>query len=251
MRMNRPTVLLAALVVTACSNHTLEEASDEATPVAARKSALVTADSGTSSPSAFVDACTLPDHIEAVFQPYGGIWEGDEGVTIPLPLPFAFTYFGRSYARYWVTSNGELGFGNVAGGPAFGRTQCPLADAQITAPIVFAYASDFLSSRVCMATIGSAPERKLVVTWTDAHLYELEGTGNGTSDFRFGVTLSESTNAIDMAIDRAEIWTPFWPSESVVMGAWATVGLQSGAASRSFSCQSPLAPPGSRFHHQP
>jgi hypothetical protein len=90
-----------------------------------------------------------------------------------------------------------------------------------------------------------------VVTWTDAHLYELEGAGYGTSDLRFGVTLSESTNAIDIAIDRAEIWAPFWPGEPVAMGAWATVGLQSGAASRAFSCQSLLAPPGSRFHHDP
>lgn len=202
-------------------------------------------------PTSFVDACLLPGHVDATFQPYGSIWEGDEGVTAPLVLPFSFTYFGVTHSRFWVTSNGELGFGSVPSGPAFGRVQCPLTDAQIAAPIIFAYATDLLSSRVCIATTGSAPHRNLVVTWKDARLYELDGAGYGTSDLRFGVSLSETTGEVDIAIDRVELSAPFWPSESIVLGAWATVGLQSGSAAKSFSCQSPHAPAGSRFHYRP
>lgn len=239
----RTSIVFVALGVAACSI----DGSPEPKPQShAESQAALTV--GT---SPFVDACLVPGHLEPTLRPYGGIWEGDEGVSSPLALPFSFQLLGQTHARFWVTSNGELGFGDTPRGADFGRTSCPLADRSITGPIVFVYATDLLSSRICIATTGAAPRRSLVVTWTDAHLYELEGTGYGTSDVRFGVTLSESTQAVDIAIDRVDIWAPFWPSTPIKMGAWATVGLQRDGTAASFSCQSLLAPPGSRFHHQP
>jgi hypothetical protein len=166
-------------------------------------------------------------------------------------LPFPFVYFGTTYSRYWVTSNGEVGFGDTPGGPAFGRVRCPLPDTAIAKPIVFAYATDIMSSTVCMASTGTAPNRNLIVTWKDAHLYEIEGSGNGSSNLAFGVTFSEGSNAIELKVHRAEIHAPFFPAEPIIQGSWATLGLQSAASAVSFSCQQPTAPPGSTFHHPP
>jgi hypothetical protein len=206
---------------------------------------------GAGGSGAFLDACLLPGMVTATFNPYGSIWAGNEGVTDVLPLPFPIVYLGSAHSQYWVTSNGEVGFGDAPGGPAFGRVRCPLPDPAITKPIVFVYATDILSSTVCMATTGAAPSRKLVITWKDAHLYELEGSGNGTSNLAFGVVVSEGSHAIELAIHRVDIHAPFFPAEPIVQGSWATVGLQSGASAVSFSCQQPLAPPGSMFIHSP
>lgn len=235
-------LLLSSVVATACSRDTTDPDPDvRERPPTSRAEAL----------STFVDACLVPGHLEPTLHPYGDIWAGDEGASSPLAMPFPFQYLGQSHTQLWVTSNGELGFGATPAGAPFGRTTCPLADPNVSAPIVFAYATDLLSSTICVATTGTAPRRTLVVTWRDAHFYELEGTGYGTSDVRFGVTLSESTNAVDVAIDRVEVWAPFGSSAPITLGAWATVGVQHGRTATAFSCQSLLAPPGSRFHHQP
>lgn len=215
-------------------------------------------DSGTSvdaapppPPPPWTDACALPGAVVATFTPYGTIDASDEGATAALALPFSFTYLGRSYSRYWLTSNGELGFGDSPGGTPFGQVGCPLPDTGVARPTVYAYTVDLMAGTTCMAVTGTAPSRQLVITWKNKHLYELEGSGNGTSSVAFGVTLSEGTNAIEVAVNQVEATSPFFPTTDVINGAWAVLGLQHGTTGVSFSCREQNAPPGSRFMHQP
>lgn len=206
---------------------------------------------GEPDPAPVSDACAVAGTLHPTLLPYGDIWEADEGSSAPQPLPFAFNFLGAPQTQFWVTSNGELGFGAVSGGAPFGQVSCPLPDAQVAHPTVMAYATDFISSEICVATVGTAPRRKLLVTWKDARLYEFDGTGSGTSDVMVTAALEEGTQAVSVNVQKVQLASPFFPVEPVIAGAWATVGLQAGTRVQSFSCQQPLAAPGSLFRYAP
>lgn len=199
----------------------------------------------------YTDACALPGAAVATLIPYGSIDGNDEGSTAALPLPFAFTLHGTSHTRYWVTSNGELGFGDAPGGVPFGNIGCPLPSAATAKPVVFAYGVDLMGGTVCMATTGSAPSRQLVITWKDRSLYELDGTGNGTSKLTFGVTLTEGTNAVSVGVHRVSMSSVFFPTADIAKGSWAVLGLQSAGGATSFSCHETKAPQGATFSYVP
>ncbi|HWO19110.1 MAG TPA: hypothetical protein VNO30_10040 [Kofleriaceae bacterium] len=193
----------------------------------------------------FVDACLLPGMTLATFTATGTIDGHDEGVTAALPLPFPFTFYGTSHSTFWLTTNGQLGFGDTVGGSAFGQAKCPLPDSRFATPILLAYSADLVvrydpGLGVCYATTGTSPDRKLVVTWKDLFFYESWLTSHVT----FSAELHEGTNAIDVLIDRVD--APSLPSYEA--GYAAVVGKQAGSAGSASSCFQPLAPEGTVVH---
>ncbi|HSK02812.1 MAG TPA: hypothetical protein VK932_16285 [Kofleriaceae bacterium] len=195
----------------------------------------------------FIDACLLPGMTKATFSPTGSIDAFDEGVTAALSLPFSFTLYGTSHTKYWLTTNGQLGFGNTVGGSAFGQVTCPLADSRFTTPIVLAYSADLIGrydahAGVCYATTGTAPSRKHVVTWKDSFFYDAWLTSNVT----FSVTLNEGTNVIDVVIERVDAPESYFES-----GSMAVLGRQAGSSAQTFSCYQALAPEGTVIHYSP
>jgi hypothetical protein len=98
---------------------------------------------------------------------------------------------------------------------------------------------------------GVERQGALEVTWKNLHYYELDGSGNGSSNLAFGATLTESSQAVTLRVHRANIES-FWGDPApIAAGAWATLGLQAGGSAVAFSCQQPSAPPGSVFNHPP
>lgn len=196
----------------------------------------------------FIDACLLPGMTKATFNPTGSFDAHDEGVTAALNLPFPFTMYGAAHTKYWITTNGQLGFGSTPGGSAFGQVTCPLSDARFQTPILLAYSADLVGrldpdAGVCVATTGASPNRKLVVTWKDSFFYEAWLTSNVT----FSATLNEGTNVIDVAIERVDA-PHLLPFEA---GGGAALGRQSGSSAQSFSCFQGLAPEGTVIHYSP
>jgi hypothetical protein len=207
-------------------------------------------DGGTSGggTSGFIDACSLPGMTRATFNATGSIAANDEGVTAALSLPFPFTLYGTAQTKFWITTNGQLGFGATPGGSAFGQATCPLPDQRFTSPIVLVYSADLVArldpnAGVCYATTGTAPNRKLVVTWKDFFFYDCWLTSNVT----FSATLNEGTNVIDVAIDRVD--ATYMPA--VVGGGIAALGKQSGGTGYAFSCYQNNAPAGTVIHYSP
>jgi hypothetical protein len=204
-------------------------------------------------PGASIDACSVPGMTTAVFEPYGSISAMDEGATRAMALPFAFTFLGASQTHFWVTTNGELGFGTSVAPPSFGDVSCPLADATITSPMVFAYAGDLRlnlpGGAVCIATTGAAPNRQLVVTWKDLAFYEL--SNGGDSHLTFSAVLDEATHAIDLVVQSVRVYSPYLPPEEFEKGTRSVLGLQSGANAVTCSCRDGNAPEGTRFHYAP
>jgi hypothetical protein len=193
-----------------------------------------------------LDACLLPGMTKATFNPTGALDAIDEGVTAALNLPFQITLHGTPHDRFWITTNGQLGFGATPGGSAFGQATCPLPDARFAAPILLAYSVDLVGrtdpgAGVCYATTGTSPHRKLVVTWKDSFFYESWLTSHVT----FSATLNEGTNAIDVALARVD--APYLlPYET---GLAAALGVQSSGSASVFSCFQEHAPEGTVVHY--
>jgi hypothetical protein len=197
--------------------------------------------------SGFIDACLLPGMTKATFSRTGTIDAYDEGVTAALSLPFSFSLYGTAHTKYWITTNGQLGFGDTVGGSAFGQVTCPLADSRFTTPIVLAYSADLIGrydahAGVCYATTGTAPSRKHVVTWKDSFFYDAWLTSNVT----FSVTLNEGTNVIDVVLEQVDAPEAYFES-----GSMAVLGKQAGSSAQTFSCYQPLAPEGTVIHYDP
>jgi hypothetical protein len=196
--------------------------------------------------ASFIDACLLPGMTQATFNPTGTLDARDEGVTAALNLPFQITLSGTPHNKFWITTNGQLGFGATPGGSAFGQATCPLPDARFTAPILLAYSVDLVGridpgAGVCYATTGTSPHRKLVVTWKDSFFYESWLNSNVT----FSATLNESTNIIDVVLARVD--APYLPPYET--GLAAALGIQSGGSASVFSCFQEHAPEGTVVHY--
>jgi len=222
---------------------TLEAALQEgSTPAAADAQA---SSSGDGSGGGFIDACQLPDMTRVTFNPTGSFDATDEGVSATLNLPFTFTLRNTAQTKFWITTNGQLGFGTVPGGSMFGHVTCPLPDGAFATPILLAYSVDLVGrldgdAGVCYATIGTAPNRKVVVTWKDSFFYEAWLTSHVT----FSATLNEGTNVIDVGLDRIEA-----PALPAFESGYATaVGIQSGNSTQTYSCFQPRTPEGTVAH---
>ncbi|HJW70275.1 MAG TPA: myxococcus cysteine-rich repeat containing protein [Candidatus Binatia bacterium] len=94
---------------------------------------------------------------------------GDDTPSAPIPLPFAFEFFGRSYSTVTVSPNGFLSFDPSNGGGC----QCAgtrLPDARAPNALVAALWKDLDPSHggsVAWAIVGSPPDRRFVVQFTN------------------------------------------------------------------------------------
>lgn len=197
----------------------------------------------TSSSQAFVDACTQPGATTLTLVATGADTPDDEGLTAALNLPFGFTFGGTAYTQYWVWSNGAIGFGATPTNPGtFGAYACPGPDTAYTTPLIFAFLEDLKGKptfALCAATIGTAPNRKLVVTFKNTAFYASSTT---EGDLTFSAFLSETTNEVEVAIQTL----------NAPNGHTAVVGVQpSGTSVTTHSCAEPNVANGTQVRFIP
>jgi hypothetical protein len=177
--------------------------------------ATISSDSYTLGPSPlmFVNACTQPG-ATVFLQAVNG--QGIDDAFGTFMLPFTFRFYGAQVRTTWVSSNGVIGFGNPS--IEYGN-QCSLTGSVSNA--VLAFWDDLITraSGVCVATVGSAPNRQFIATWNDVALLALESTTHLT----FSVVLSETTDTVDVLYASAFV-TP------ETQGTSASIGLASATA---------------------
>jgi hypothetical protein len=140
---------------------------------------------------------------------------GDDTVSYALTLPFSFGFYGKSYSRVYIGSNGLLGFlstsmttPNNTSLPYAGYPNaiiCPLWDDLYPA-----------TGNVRYATVGAAPSRRFVVSWVSVPQYFAS-----TARFTFQAILCEGSN--DIIFQYQEVSASHY---SYGAGRSATVGIE-------------------------
>ena len=116
---------------------------------------------------------------------------GDDSVSAVQPVPFAFTFYGKTYNKLYVGANGMVGLAseNLT---AYSNTNIP----SISTPnaVMYPFWDDMDPSSggsVRVGTSGTAPNRKMVVTWLAVpHL------SASSYPFTFQAVLCEGSNDI-------------------------------------------------------
>ncbi len=136
------------------------------------------------SPQGFIDACALAGE-----QTY--LTTQDDQATALLSMPIQFSFYGVGVTQFWVSSNGELGFGAPSKGP---DTDC-LPNVMMPGNTIFVNAEDLLTSAagVCIAVTGTTGTRQMVVTWRNADQFDFMG-----SSLTFSAILNETSDTIDV-----------------------------------------------------
>jgi subtilisin family serine protease len=144
----------------------------------------------------------------------------NDGVSAAQPLPFTFNYYGRNYSQIYVGANGLIGFSNAGltnglnGG--LPSTNAPNA-------VICPFWDDLnptLAGNIWIGFLGTAPNRKAVVSWVDVpHAI----TSGGQTRYTFQAILHE-TRQIAFQYQRVESGRP-----SYVSGKSATIGVEDDA----------------------
>jgi len=154
---------------------------------------------------AYVDACLAPGHVTA-------LTTTDDSTTTAM-MPFDFRYWGDAVpmgATLTVSSNGFLIVG-TGSDLTTGRIPSTFVPNSVIAPQwvdLFTRADG-----VCLATAGTAPDRRFVVQWSNVRNY----AGPTTNILNFEATLNERDASIDLLY------------ATMTGAATATVGIENRA----------------------
>ena len=162
---------------------------------------------------------------------------GDDTVTAALDLPFAVTFFGQRMLEYSVSSNGLLQlFPTITGAmPSASLDNNAIPTRAAPNGFIAALWDDLLpvaGSRVVTRTLGTAPDRRFVVQWTQFAFY-----GDDRARLTFQAKLFESAGAIEVHHCAITAGT----DAPRAAGNSATVGVESpdGTAGRQHSFNDP------------
>ncbi|HZB71694.1 MAG TPA: carboxypeptidase regulatory-like domain-containing protein [Acidimicrobiales bacterium] len=152
---------------------------------------------------------------------------GDD-VSLAVPLPFAFPFYGASYRTVTVSTNGSL---NVTGDDT-PPTNVPIPDEAPPDGAVHALWDDLVvdeRSSVRTGPVGTAPDRRFVVEWRDVAFY-------GEPEVRLSVQAVLFEDG-DVEVSYRDVG----PSD-LERGAGATIGLEApdGRSGFAFSTDVPV-----------
>lgn len=143
----------------------------------------------------------------------------DDQLSGALPIGFSFVFYGNTYSSFYLSSNGFISFDPAAGAGCCTGQVLPNA-AQPNNLIAFAWEdlNPNLGGNISYSTVGSSPNRILVVQYTNIQHY---GSGNPVTS---QVLLYEGSNYI-------EIHTTSMPSD----GGSHTMGIENAAGTQAVS----------------
>lgn len=144
---------------------------------------------------------------------------GTDDVWSPIVnLPFNFCFYGNMYTQCIISSNGAISFdtnSNTPGGYSQWYFSNTVPSTNLFLNSIFGVYHDMdpsLGGEVAYELLGSAPCRKLVVSYHDVPLYSCR-----TSKSTFQVVLYETTNIIEVYIEEKSVCY-WWNSGNSVVG---------------------------------
>lgn len=118
----------------------------------------------------------------------------DDVVSGPYNIGFSFTFFGNSYTQFYICSNGWIGF---TAGQTNGYTAAYIPNASTAKNVIMCDWEDLYpsSSNIYYTTVGTSPNRKLIVSFYNCPHYSCR-----TTYYTFQFVLYETSNIIDLNI---------------------------------------------------
>jgi hypothetical protein len=119
---------------------------------------------------------------------------GDDAVSGMLSVGFDFTFFGTTYSDFYISSNGFITFNGASGSGCCSGGTLPASDA-INNSISWAWndLNPVSGGTISYETIGAAPNRSLLVTFTNQQHY-----ANGAPANTSQIILYETSNIIEI-----------------------------------------------------
>jgi hypothetical protein len=136
---------------------------------------------------------TYPTYSTAAAFNSGTVIPSSDDVTHgPFNIEFTFTFFGNNYTQFYVGSNGWIGF---SPGQTTGYVAQYIPNASSPMNCILADWEDLLpgATNIYYTTIGTAPNRKLVVSFNNVPHYSC---GGNLHTFQF--VLNETSGVIDI-----------------------------------------------------
>ncbi len=127
-----------------------------------------------------------------------------DGVTVPLPLPFKFPFFGRVYDTISISDDGWLAFGSTSAvqsaNPTLPSTDPPNAVVAALWDRLATRKGDVVAFFKDPTTTVASPNRVFVIAWQNVNLSDK----HGKDDLSFEVLLHESTGVVEIAYDSSK-----------------------------------------------
>lgn len=154
---------------------------------------------------------------------------GRDDAWVTVSLPFGFTFFGTTFYQVHVSTNGLLAFGeSTPQGTHHINTSLPSISVPLA--LIAPFWDDLLfttsgqvTSKATVMTVGSASNRKFVITWQGVFHVSHRSGDNGVT---FQVVLHENTGKIVFNYLDAS-----FGNSSLDEGRSATIGIQNGNGS--------------------
>jgi|GEM_PF-1292790 len=127
-------------------------------------------------------------------------------VTGSLPIGFDFSFYGSSYSNFYISSNGFITFNNSGNEGCCSGPLLPNAnDPNNIIALAWTFLSIEESGVITFETIGTAPNRTLIIDFTDVAVL-----GSGANDVTSQIKLFEGSNTIEIHSENI-IMSPFIP----------------------------------------
>jgi hypothetical protein len=150
----------------------------------------------------------------------------DDGAAA-VTMPFPFTLYTTTSDKICIGNNGGI-YLDMASCSAFPYNNTALPSSGLNKPAILPYWDDLMAGGVVYyGTLGTAPNRRFVVQWTDKTNYGDGGDPTGQSGATFQVLLNEAGSTIDFEYQKTSFGGAAAGYDN---GASATVGLQSNAS---------------------
>ena len=143
------------------------------------------------------------------------------GLSFPQTLPFAFRFYDSDYSQLYVSANGFIGFDYASF--ALTATNTDLADPGKPNNLICPFWDELAPNaggNVYLGTTGTAPNRKVVISWVSVPRPE-----DPTLGFTFQAWLEEGTQRIQFQYQEVQ---PDSPSAGAA-GRSATVGVENAS----------------------
>jgi len=142
----------------------------------------------------------------------------DDDFAGSFPIGFSFNYFGNNYTSFYISANGYIGF--TAPLPNYFNVDLAVmdanpCDASYPTNAIFGLFQDFdpngAPNIIRYQTVGTAPYRKLIVSFSNIPFFGTECTGANST---FQIQLHETTNIIQIHIPNKPACPDLWSGQT-------------------------------------